>query len=140
MDLDRLIFETNYWQVLLAEDQTYLGRAVIILKRPCSTLSGLSAEEFADFYEIVKRYEKALANTFQATMFNWTCLMNDYYKEAEPKPQVHWHCRPRYKNPVNFSGEIFADPNFGHHYERGVERKVSKEIKAAIISEIKKFV
>ena len=66
-------------------------------------------------------------------MFNWSCLMNDAFKDSSPKPQVHWHFRPRYENPVEIGGHVFKDSNFGHHYLRGADEKiVSKEILKAI--------
>lgn len=86
---DKIIFETPYWFIKLMPKQLYLGRCVIVLKRKCGNLAGLNQEEVIDFSEVVKKLEGTLRKTFQATMFNWTCLMNDAYKEAPPNPQVH---------------------------------------------------
>ena len=118
-----IVFETPYWKVVLSDNQKYIGRSVVLLKRECGDLADLQNEEILDFLEVVKTLEKLLRKTFNATMFNWTCLMNDSYKEINPNPQVHWHCWPRYNHPVEFMGEIFEDPNFGHHYLRGPEDK-----------------
>ena len=83
--------------------------------------------------EVVKKLENLFKETFNATMFNWSCLMNDAFKDSSPKPQVHWHFRPRYENPVEIGGHVFKDSNFGHHYLRGADEKiVSKEILKAI--------
>lgn len=35
-----LVFDTEFWKVILHEDQYYLGRAVVVLQRPCPALSG----------------------------------------------------------------------------------------------------
>lgn len=115
---DIIIFETPYWFVKLMPKQLYLGRCVIVLKRKCGDLAELTQEEVLDFAEVVKKLEGVLRRTFKATMFNWGCLMNDAYQVTPAEPQVHWHFRPRYDQPVEFAGHTFADPNFGHHYLR----------------------
>lgn len=60
--------------------------------------------------------------------------------DQPPKPQVHWHFRPRYNHSVEFSGKIFKDPNFGYHYLRvpEEEEKVPQEMLKLIALEIKK--
>jgi diadenosine tetraphosphate (Ap4A) HIT family hydrolase len=133
-----LIYQTNFWKVILMPDQTYLGRCVVVLNRKCGSLAELSSEEISDFFDnVVKKLENAFRINFNATMFNWTCLMNDAYLGANPDPQVHWHFRPRYRESVNFLGEIFTDPNFGYHYEKGTEKIISQKIRAEIIKRIK---
>lgn len=128
------IFETPYWEIFLNNDQLYLGRSVVLLKRDCGDLSGLSSEEATDFFEVVKKLESLMRETFNATMFNWTCMMNDAYKTKPPHPQVHWHCRPRYEHGVNLGEQTFEDPNFAHHYKREAEmaRVVTGEVLSMI--------
>lgn len=60
--------------------------------------------------------------------------MNDAYQEAEPLPHVHWHVRPRYRQPVSFQGREFADPEFGRHYVRNRDEDhiASNELRLAI--------
>lgn len=127
---DNIIFETDHWFVELMKDQLYLGRCVIVLKRECGNLSDITENEIIDFLGLVRKLEQLFKKTFNATMFNWTCLMNNAYKEVEPKPQVHWHFRPRYNSNVEFEGYTFKDPNFGHHYlhGQGNESIVSDEV------------
>lgn len=128
-DANTNILETDYWQVILrADDQTYLGRAVVVCKRIVSSLPELTKEEWADLKEVMTSYEAACKKAFSATMFNWICLMNEAYQHQPPDPSVHWHVRPRYKQPVKFAGEIFEDVKFGHHYERKTNRKVGDEV------------
>jgi diadenosine tetraphosphate (Ap4A) HIT family hydrolase len=124
------VAEWNHWEVLLhTNDQRYLGRLVVVLKRPCSDLALLERNELVEWHQAVEVLQRALRKAFDATMFNWCCLMNDAYQEENPQPQVHWHFRPRYDHPVEFAGEMFQDPNFGHHYLRDKEnnRKLRKE-------------
>lgn len=128
-----IVLETPYWKVILMEQQLYIGRCIVLLKRPCGELSGLDKNEAIDFFEIVKKLENLFKKTFKATMFNWSCSMNDAYKTKPYDSQVHWHFRPRYENPVEINGQVFKDPNFAHHYLRGdFEIKVSKEIQEII--------
>lgn len=56
------------------DEQIYLGRCVVVLKRPCRSLSGLNQDEVFDFFEIVKKLEGLFKSTFGAVMFNWSCL------------------------------------------------------------------
>ena len=49
-------------------------------------------------------------------MCNWSCLMNNFYKEAAPDPHLHIHVRPRYDKPVMLNGSTYTDNEFGHHY------------------------
>ena len=135
--MEDLIFETKYWEVVLSEDQYYVGRCYIPLKRECGNLADLKKEEILDFFELVKKIENSLKKSFNATMFNWSCLMNNAYKDKSPKPQVHWHLRPRYRNKVEFEGEVFEDKEFAHHYERKTDRKLSSEVRIKIIKKIR---
>lgn len=135
-----LIFETKYWNIFLTEDQMYLGRAVVDLKRNSPSLSSITSEEFTDFHLVIKKYEHAVTEAFDATMFNWSCLMNNAYKLNPPKPHVHWHCRPRYNSSVEFYNEAFLDPNFGHHYDKDMQHNVSQEIQEKIIQKIQQFI
>ena len=135
-----MLFETKFWKVILSEEQSYLGRCVILLKRDCGELSKVTSDELLDFHEnVVKKLESTFKKVFDATMFNWGCLMNNAYKKENPKPHVHWHLRPRYNHDVEFAGKKFQDPDFAHHYNRGRKDFVSKELLKKISDEIKKY-
>lgn len=133
------ILETKYWEVYLNPDQYYLGRCVVAAKRDVGAMSDLTEKEWLDFSKLVKKMESGFKTAFGATMFNWTCLMNDAYKAEDPHPEVHWHFRPRYAKPVKFAGTKFEDKEFGHHYERKTEFPISAVIEKQIISKIKEF-
>ena len=134
------IYETEHWKVALSPYQTYPGRCYVTLKRHAGDLAELEKEEVLDFSELVKKLETALKKAFGATMFNWTCLMNDAYQEKIPKPHLHWHFRPRYSDKVEIAGLIFEDKEFGHNYSRDRERsqEVSEDVRKKIIKEIRK--
>lgn len=127
------IFDTPYWNVVLNPNQTYLGRSVVVLKRPCADLAEITEEELLDFFGIVRKVEKLFRITFDATMFNWSCLMNNAYQETPPNPQVHWHCLPRYDHPVEFADRTFTDPNFGHRAISQVQNISSDETARLIV-------
>ncbi|PIN94826.1 hypothetical protein COU61_00190 [Candidatus Pacearchaeota archaeon CG10_big_fil_rev_8_21_14_0_10_35_13] len=136
---ENIIYETKYWLVKLADNQCTIGRCVIDTKSDCGELSKLSKEEWDDFrVNVVVKLEFVMKKTFGATMFNWTCLMNSYFKKENPKPHVHFYFRPRYKNSVTFMGVTFIDKMFGHHYDKTIQNPVSEEVFLGIINEIKK--
>jgi diadenosine tetraphosphate (Ap4A) HIT family hydrolase len=138
--MEELVLETDYWKVVLSEDQAYLGRCMIALKRDSGELSDLTSDEWTDFHDnIVKKLESAFKKAFNATMFNWTCLMNNAYQAENPEPHVHWHFRPRYKHEVEFAGQQFQDPDFGSHYNRERKNHVSKDLLKKISDEVKKY-
>lgn len=133
-----LIYETKYWKIFISDNQSTLGRAFVTLKRHCGDLAELKEEEILDFLKIIKELETAIKKSFNATMFNWSCLMNNAYKEDKPKPHIHWHVRPRYRKEVNFERLIFKDEEFGHHYDNKKTKEVSKEVREKIIDKLKK--
>ena len=108
-----LIFETKNYQVVLAENQTLPGRAIVRLKRACGDLACLTPEEEREFFEIVRVYEALVREALKATHFNWECLMNHAYRSKPWIPVVHWHATPRYSRPVYRFGKVFTDAYFG---------------------------
>ncbi|MHA1873090.1 MAG: HIT family protein [Candidatus Heimdallarchaeaceae archaeon] len=140
-DLDNssnyFIYASEHFNVYLSEDQSLLGRLILVLNRHASSLSDLTSEEIQDFFSNVKIIEKALAESFGATMFNWSCLMNNSYKKQPIFPHVHWHCRPRYAHDVSFAGQVFSDPDFAHHYNNKRKLTVSSEVQHMIITSIR---
>lgn len=133
------IFESNYWRIHLNEEQSYLGRCVIVAKKHSASLSELPSEEWLDLLEVIKKLEKSISKAFSARMHNWSCLMNDAYQESPPNPHVHWHLRPRYEKPVNFSGKVFKDPDFGYHYNRNRNETADGAVKREIIMAIQQY-
>ncbi len=139
MQNEVFLYETDFWKIILIDNQSYFGRSIVILKRECGELSKISPQEWVDFHEnVVKKLESVFKKIFNATMFNWTCLMNNAFKAENPKPRVHWHFRPRYKKEVKFAGEQFQDLDFAHHYNRKRKMIVSKNILEKISKEVKK--
>ncbi|MBP2046679.1 diadenosine tetraphosphate (Ap4A) HIT family hydrolase [Methanobacterium aggregans] len=109
-----LLLETRHWIVFLAPNQSLIGTCVLALNRHLENLSGLELEEWQDFAFLVKRMEHTLKGAFNATMFNWGCLMNASYLKNPPEPHLHWHLIPRYNHEVKLNGLTFEDVYFGH--------------------------
>lgn len=131
------ILKTKFWRVALAEDQTYLGRSYISLLRHAKTISDLTKKELLDFQELSRDLESSLKRSFDATMFNYSCLMNNAYQRNPPNPHIHWHFRPRYKNIVEFAGLTFEDKEFGKHYVNDKKYIISEEIRGQIVTIIR---
>ena len=115
-DNEYFVGETKYWKIYLANDQNYPGRCIIPLKVHRNNLCELTMEEFADMKTVVDILEKISKETFGATNFNWTCLMNGGYAVTPPNPHVHLHFIPRYKEPYQTRDGAFVDETFGTHY------------------------
>jgi diadenosine tetraphosphate (Ap4A) HIT family hydrolase len=90
-----------------------------------------------DFKELTKTLENLMIKTFRATMFNWSCLLNDAYLSRIPNPHVHWHFRPRYDHDVKFAEITFKDPDFGYHYNRERKQKLNEIVRGKIIKKLK---
>lgn len=133
------LLETDHWIVFLAPNQSNLATCVVALKRDQKTLTGLSKEEWDDFILLLESMEKAVKIAFNATLFNWGCLMNTFYLEDKPEPHLHWHFIPRYRDPVNFAGCTFEDPHFGYMRPRP-SKNISSDVRDKIADKIREFI
>ncbi len=138
MHTEKALWETEFWQVFLADDQTYLGRTVVVLKRrPCTSITEMSEAELVDLRNnVMLPFEAAVKKAFGAELFNWACLMNNAYQNTPPDPHMHWHVWPRYRDAVEVEGEGFVDEHFGHYAPLTTKRFVSSELRQAITSQL----
>ena len=130
------VLETEFWQANLGFNQYNLGRCYVNLKRNCSSLSELTEKEMLDLLIVIKKLETSIKKAFNATMFNWTYLMNNSYKLKFPNPHVHFHLIPRYKEKVEFEKVIFEDKEFASNYAREGRLELSEETRQKIIEKI----
>src|SRR3989344_1728839 len=84
------IFETKHYDLFLSDNQYYLARCVIRLKRHAASLSELDKAEWLDFHELVKKVESSFKKAFDATLFNWSCNMNHSFQSKPYIPHVHF--------------------------------------------------
>ena len=111
-----LLHKSLYWSVYLSDIQDYVGRCILVLNRHCVSLSELDVSEWLELKDIINRLEYIYKEILGAELCNWSCLMNNFYKESEPNPHLHLHVRPRCKNPVEINGHLYEDAEFAHHY------------------------
>lgn len=116
-DRQYLLYENQYWSVYLADEQDYVGRCIVVSWRHCASLSELDETEWDNLRIVIQMVENSLKSVLGADLCNWSCLMNDSFKEQVPKPHLHLHCRPRFKNLVTINGNEYIDEEFGHHYK-----------------------
>ena len=109
------IKEFKYWKLALHNNQCYLGRCVVILKRHAEDMFEISNEERDELFEIVKKLKGALSETFQPDLMNYSSLGNEVR-------HLHLHVIPRYNKNVEFAGITFMDKRWGQNpspYDKG---------------------
>ena len=111
-----LLHKSSYWSVYLADVQDYIGRCILVLNRHCGSLSELDISEWLELKTIIDRLEYIYKDILGAELSNWSCLLNNFYKEATPNPHLHLHVRPRYKNTIRINNHSYTDDEFSHHY------------------------
>jgi diadenosine tetraphosphate (Ap4A) HIT family hydrolase len=130
------VFETKFWRIVLAPNQSLLGRCVVHLKRHSGKLSDLTKNELLEWLTVVQTLENALQSAFGTAIFNWSCYMNHSYREAHPNPHIHWWAVPRYKQPVTIGNLTFEDPHFGSPYDHYRRLEVLMEVRQKIVEQI----
>ncbi|MBE5759739.1 MAG: HIT family protein [Clostridiales bacterium] len=111
-----LLYKSLHWSVYLADVQDYIGRCILVLNRHCGSLSELNIPEWMDLKTIIDRIEYIYREVLGAELSNWSCLLNNFYKEDTPDPHLHLHVRPRYKNAIVINDHAYEDAEFAHHY------------------------
>jgi diadenosine tetraphosphate (Ap4A) HIT family hydrolase len=132
-----LVYETSLWRVVLAPNQSLIGRCVIHLRRHCSDVAETTPDELLDWLEVVKIMETALQRAFDTTMFNWSCDMNLSFRENPPDPHVHWWLVPRYNHIVKLGTLIFEDPRFGSPSDPSIWLDVPKKVRQQIAEQLR---
>ena len=136
----RFVWESTFWRVVLAPNQSLLGRCVVHLKRHVGDLADLHSEEMLEWLEVLQTLEAALRSAFGATLFNWSCYMNHAYRESEPDPHVHWWFVPRYNHTVEIGSCTFEDPSFGNPYNHARQVVVPPELHGEIAGQIQQAI
>lgn len=139
-DPQHQILATKHWNIGTSNNQAYLGRAFMTLRRHKGSLSALSEEEWQDFRRIVGVLEKAYKQAFGAEPLNWGCFMNIAFQTEPHNPHVHWHIFPRYKVAPVVAGITFSDKRFGYFYDDKAEHIVSDEVVRVIVAQLKKAI
>ena len=133
-----LVYETSLWRIVLAPNQSLIGRCVIHLKRHCGDVAETTPDEVLDWLNVVKTMETALRKAFDATMFNWSCYMNLSYCDNPPDPHIHWWVVPRYNHIVKLGSLIFEDPRFGSPYDHTLWLDLPIEVRLQIAEHLRR--
>ena len=108
------LYKGKYWDVVFGDwCQEYIGYSIISSHK--ETLSDLTSEEWQELGMLEKELERVCKKVFGATMFNFSCLMNNAYRDNE-KPHVHYHFMPRYKEPIKIFNKEYIDRHFGYNF------------------------
>ena len=75
------VYESKSWSVFLSDEQDYIGRCILVLKRHCGSLSELTDEEWEDMEE-ERRQEEIRKNIYNE---NGEALRRQMREKAEKK-------------------------------------------------------
>jgi len=99
----------THWAVYLHENQYYLGRCYIWLKRDVVDLMDVSVTEYLELMLIANKLKRVLNQLWLPDQYNWAALGNC-------TPHCHLHVIPRYQQSREFGGLVFADARWGQNY------------------------
>ena len=109
-----LLYKGKTWEVIFGDwCQEFIGYSIISCNK--ESLSDLTNDDWIELGKLEKKLERVCKKLFNATMFNFSCLMNNAYRDNE-KPHVHFHFVPRYKNAVNLFNKKYVDKHFGYNF------------------------
>jgi diadenosine tetraphosphate (Ap4A) HIT family hydrolase len=108
------LYKGKYWNVVFVDwCQEFVGDCIISSSK--ESLSELTSEEWIELGNLEKELERVCRKLFNATMFNFACLMNNAYRDNET-PHVHYHFVPRYKEETIIVGKKYKDKHFGYNF------------------------
>ena len=119
------LYKSNNWEVIFGDwSQSFIGYCIITCSK--ESLSDLTDEEWIELGKLEKELERVCKKLFGATMFNFSCLMNNAYRDKE-KPHVHFHFMPRYKDKVYIFNKKYIDKHFGYNFWKWDLNKIKKQ-------------
>ncbi len=101
----------QHWDLYLHENQGYLGRTFVQLKKEegIDDFLSIGKEAQDEFFKIGQEVKIALKTLFQPDKMNYAALSNT-------SPKIHVHLIPRYQKPREFAGLVFKDARWGQNY------------------------
>lgn len=79
-DKKYLLYDSGCWSVFLADEQDYIGRCILALKRHCGSMAELTDDEWKELLNLIRKLEMCLKTVFGADLCNWSCLMNSFLR------------------------------------------------------------
>lgn len=118
------VFSTKHCRVILrSDDQSWLGRCLIIPKLHISSFEEFNEKDkrdiLKDIYNIRQKINKVYKHIFGMSYDNWLQLGNlarDHNNKITSDLRyfhVHYHLIPRYEQAVKRFGLVFEDKQFG---------------------------
>ena len=108
------LYTSDNWEVIFGIwSQEFPGYCIISSKK--EKLSDLTKEEWMELGSLEKELERVCNKVLKPTMYNFTCLMNNAYRDNET-PHVHYHFFPRYKEEAIIVGKKYKDKHFGYNF------------------------
>lgn len=119
------LYKGKHWDIVFGDwCQEFVGYCIIGNDK--ESLSDLSSEAWEELGKLEKELERVCKKVFGATMFNFSCLMNNAYRDNE-KPHVHFHFVPRYKNTLTLFNMVYKDRHFGYNFWKWSLSKVKRQ-------------
>lgn len=111
VDYGRLeVHRLGFWVWHVHENQSYLGRMIIKLRRSeTGSLAGCTEGEWRSLRENIRRYEVLMCRLFSPERFNYSQMGNVY-------PQLHVQAVPRYASTRMWGGHVFEDRHWGANW------------------------
>jgi diadenosine tetraphosphate (Ap4A) HIT family hydrolase len=119
------LYKGKYFEVIF-EDwcQDFVGSCIVSGHK--ESLSKMTSEEWVELGLIEKELERVCKKTFNATMFNFACLMNNAYRDNET-PHVHFWFVPRYEKEITIFSKKYIDKHFGYNFWKWSLSKFKKQ-------------
>ena len=95
--------------------------------------------EWLELKDIMDRLESLYNEVLGADLCNWSCLMNNFYKESNPNPHLHIHVRPRYSKPIVINNHNYIDTEFAHHYALKKDIQLLDDDKSTLFALMKRY-
>jgi len=124
------IKDYKYWEIYVAENQSYLGRCVIWCKREeAEDLTDATQEEWQELIIIIRELREAAKKAFDSDWFNYSFLGNE-------TRHLHAHFIPRYSSKKEFAETTFEDKLWGNNFKTDHDFVTSDELREKIRQEI----
>lgn len=130
------IFEGLEWRIYLNEDQRYLGRAYVWLKRhrDMHDITDLMPDEWTELLIILRTYGHFVRDQWGAAIVNYAWLGNEYHLH---RGHAHMHVIPRYAAPPSRNGHTFPDERFGKNYQPYEKLKLPRPVLLDLADEVR---
>ena len=104
--------------------QEFVGQCIISCDK--ESLSELNDEDWMELGRLEKELERVCKKEFNATMFNFACLMNNAYRDND-KAHVHFQFMPRYKEKLEIFNKVYVDKHFGYNFWKWANSRFKRQ-------------